>query len=72
MMTPLLRTSRAFIEEFRKFAVDKLREIVQEQPEPAGGAGRRVRAGEVGVGVGDQGDRVGSLRRKETVEIQEL
>lgn len=70
MMTPLLRTSRAFIEEFRKFAVDKLREIVQEHPEPASGAGRRVRA--AGVDGGDEGDRVGSLRRKETVEMQEL
>jgi hypothetical protein len=67
MMTPLLRTGRAFFEEFQKFAVDKLREIVNEQQaEPV-----RIR-GNVNSDRVEGGNRTSSLRRKETVEMQEL
>jgi hypothetical protein len=66
MMTPLIRTGRAFFEEFQKYALDKLRELLNEQPEPA-----RLR-GDINSDVVNGGNRTRTLRRKETIEMQEL
>jgi hypothetical protein len=66
MMSPLIRTGRAFFEEFRTWALDKLRELLNEQPEPT-----RSR-GDINVDAVNGGNRTQTLRRKETIEMQEL
>jgi len=66
MMTPLIRTGRAFFEEFQKFVLEKLRELLNENPEP-----RRSR-GDFNSDAADGGNRTKTLRRKETIEMQEL